>query len=736
MMSSLAQLVAPHHLLADNIPSQLIGFDYREHCLQSVFWNVYRNLEQGKRTVLVCDNEKDLQYIFYLLSTYNVHQLSLLIHNNSKVSESLVEKFEQEANRKLASNQRRETTLYDILISLRNRTAQNVKNLSEAIIGNKSVLDLQDLTLSAKQYQDGFISHSLFDAISGSDVQRKTAIYDQAQKLYKSKFQFLDREVPINKETLNNEDRTAILTMINELISQAELLENKSSIVESAIRQKVELQHTNSLSQVKDEVMNLQTLLKQSKPYNETDLTKLLFQEQTLFKKLDIGSEAPTTEAELEEGLARIKYALENRYASHYRMIHLETETKLAMLTPASSSSMDIMSFLDGVNELMTKVKQYDILIDFKVRKSTAFKFQRDNLIMLKNRLESARYFIEANQDYWEWLDFQASLSDVDRSVVSELKSQTGFWGDAFQRQYLGYVVNQKKVEMESVTDLTLPLGEALAAYTNNHHQDIFHLWDEQKSIIKPVSDDWKFFLDENAISLLDRYPVLVVSSDFYKSYGARLVNATDVFYFVDHLPKEHYEHKTSNVSFGYNNNYKDALRQSSADNNSFAVSTNTDSSYLVTKRLENMPLADRNIAANYLGKKMRRLAPKYKIYQLRHHAIISFWSDKWNTQLLEQLAEQGIKEIFSDDDAINLIPATLADADRSVHILLEDNFFARESEVTVIQQHILLDELQTAGMTIKSLDNYKWMTTGKSEFQKIVSDIIQFEETTQFQTV
>ena len=729
MMTSLAQLVASHLLLEDDKGNKLVDFDYREHCLQSVFWSIYSNLEQGKRSVLISDNQEDLEYIFYLLSRYKVHLLSLLINNKTKVSSTLQDKIKQDGNRQLLS-QSVDASIYEKLIEYRDRVSNNIIRLKSGIVGSKSILDLQSLTQTSDKYQHQPITRNLLDAISHSEVQKKRQLYDEAQRMYQSKFQFLADDNPINNQTIFQEDRAAIIATVGELITEAEDLENQCSLIEAEVKKSIEMTQANNLDQIRDEVIALKTKLSQAKPYTATDISKLLYQESTLYAKLDIAEAVPAKKEQLDAGLARIEYALENRLATHYRLIKQKSDAIMAMLTPASShSNLDIMPIIDSVNNLMAKVEDYDILKGFKTRKSTAFKFQRDNLLGLKRQLEFAKYFLEANNDYWEWLDFQLTLSDIDKAIIDNLKNQNGFWGDMFQKQYLGYVVDQQKIEIESVSDLTIPLRDALSDYINAHHLEIYQLWDKQKSQIKLVSDDWKFFLDENASQILDQYPVMVVNSDFYKSYGDRLAHATDTFFFLEEIPAQTYQHNTTNISLGFSNRFKEDALLAQKNNSTFTFTHNQESSYLITKKIENLPVADKNIAANYLGKKMRRLAPRHKIYQLRHLAIISFWSDKWNTQLLEQLSEQGIKEIISDNEKVNLIPATLVDADRTVHILLEDDLFDGKSTETIIDQHILSEELMTSGLTVKSLDNYKWMTTGDSKFSKIVTEIKHIEK-------
>ncbi len=737
MMTSLAQLVASHLLLEDEKSNKLVDFDYREHCLQSVFWSIYRNLEQGKRTVLISDHKEDLEYIFYLLSKYRVHLLTLLIHDSTKVSSVLKEKIEQDGNRQLLRNQNIDSSLHDKLIDIKERITGNLTRLNSKIVGSKTLLDLQTFTQSSNKYHYHPITRNLLDAISYNDAQKKSKLYEEAQRMYQQRFQFLEDDNPITKETLQQEDKSSILATISELILEAEALESQYRVIEWEVKNSIEMMQACDLNHIKDEVVNLKSKLIHSRPYSKTDLVKLLHLQSELYAKLDIGADAPENEKQMDAGLERIEYALESRLATHYRKINQESEEIMSMLTPASAqSSMDIMPLINGVNKLMAKVKDFDILKDFKVIKSTALKFQRDNLLGLKKQLEFAKYFVESNKDYWDWLDFQTTLSDIDIAVIDILKKQEGFWGDAFQRQYLAFVVDQQKIEIESITDLTMPLREALADFTNTHHLDIYKLWDTQNSQIKLVSDDWKFFLDENASNILDQYPVMVISSEFYKAYGERLAHAADTFYFLEEIPNQIYEHNTSNVSVGFSNRFKEDVTMTHKTNSSFVISHNAASSYLVTKKLENLATADKNIIANYLGKNMRLLTQQYKIYQLRNSSIISFWSDIWNTQLLEEFSDQGIKEIISDNENVNLIPATLIDKDRTVHILLEDDLFAKESAESIITQHLLLQELITSGLTVRSLDNYKWISSNDSKFSKIVLDLKQGEKERQPQPV
>ena len=113
---------------------------------------------------------------------------------------------------------------------------------------------------------------------------------------------------------------------------------------------------------------------------------------------------------------------------------------------------------------------------------------------------------------------------------------------------------------------------------------------------------------------------------------------------------------------------------------------------------------------------------------------IISFLKDDKNAQLLQSLAGYGCKEIFSQEENVNLLPGIIADPNTESVLLLEDNLFVLDSDQFNFDQLVLLNKVKEAGIKTVSVNNYKTLTDKEYTLDKIIANMLRFEDLVQSQ--
>ena len=719
MQPTLPQLIASEKILTSANKNQHIKFRNREHCLQSIFWTIFQNLEVGKHTVLVANEKEDKEYITYLLSKYNLHTLSLVVQNNEKVDSLLEQKIIEDATSKVNESKACKAEYITKVQSLADEMSKKALLMRAPTLGQLNLLDMSAHVSEMKRLPNANLGTVVRPPFSTSDLSYKKALLDKAQKLYHSRFRFYNNENPINETTLAEVSVASIVDMLDSLLSEATKLQEKFDDIEFTVTQSVEQTISNDFTSVKDQISYLTTMARGELPLTDTEIKKQLFHQAELYAELEIETPPPAKAEDIEMGLMRIEDVFQDRQTQHNQSIQSRTAEILMRMTPSQTNAPEVGQLILSVNALMAKVAEYDIFKNNINQKSSSLKLQKDNLCALKKQLNHAIYFMTENIEYIEWLEFEKGISDDDKALIKHMQSQGGFWADAFQDLYIREIVDQQKAYIGSINELNQPLNDAIEQCSKNRHRSILQEWQTKRSAITPIVTDWKTFLDDNAASLMGQYPLIIVDEAFYEQYGQRLVHANDAFIFLDNLPEAIYQGDNENIICAYSPMHTETISLPAVD-----VKRNSGCSYIITRKLSMMSADEKNYTASYLGKSMKALTEDFSIFQTKDISIVSFWSPKNNTALLEALSHRGIKEIMTDNPSMNLIPATLTDADRKIYILVEDDLLTASNLDSLIRQHLLLEDINDAGLEILSLDNYKKMTKGNQQFNKFIEQL------------
>ena len=93
---------------------------------------------------------------------------------------------------------------------------------------------------------------------------------------------------------------------------------------------------------------------------------------------------------------------------------------------------------------------------------------------------------------------------------------------------------------------------------------------------------------------------------------------------------------------------------------------------------------------------------------------------------LISELEELGIKEIMSDNENFNLIPGLLADTEKLRYILIEDGYFDNAGQINFAEQQLLKEDLLTAGVKLRSLDNFELISNNQRGLTTIINELAQ----------
>lgn len=718
MSSSLSALIAGQFLLETSERNNLVKFKNRERCLESVFWTVHDRMDSGKKTILVMDKKEDIEYIFYKLSKSGVQPLSLYLQDGKQLlADKLTERFrEDESN----LSQRRPTARDNDgarkqLSAIIQEMETDISRLRIPHLGSLSLSEVQDQLSSSLAHRIETSDQILKPPYLYKDYQRRKTTFENIQKIYDTSFRFLSASNPINEETILKVARPSLKSMLQELMDESRALDKRYLEIEKLVFKEIESTRKDELDKIKHQMTIVGTMLKRNSELSDTELKKQLFHQKELFASLSVVGDLPERVEDLEMGMARIQEAANDHLSSHYSMIQEEGNRQLSMLTPAQGKYPELGQLIADTNAYINKVNELDIFNHRMSKKSIAFLYQHNNLKELQQQIAHAIFFVSEHEQYFQWLEAEADLSEEEKSIVGHLSKQDKFWGEAFEELFLSYFVEHSKATLGSVNARYNDLNEALGKYSSDYGDSIISKWGSNDISVPPLIGDWNNFLDDHSKSLHNIYPLIIVSSEFYRSYGERLVHATEQFVFVDHLPETLFEEDWfRNIIVGYDDNFMNGIKNRVKGISPAAIRDVKHSFFSINNQMEHLPVGERVKAASYLGQEMKSMTAPFKIYQTKQISIISFWSEMKNALLLQHMEGSGMKEIMSDSPEMNLIPALLIDLDRKTFVLIEDDIFSVREDLDLIRHHKLLEELKTAGVYIISIDNYKSIMRGE----------------------
>lgn len=725
---SLSKLLAPQMVQNSSHKGNLYRFKHKEQCLMSMFWTIHHQIDSGQKVMLVIDEKEDLEKFNYLLSKYGLSELTLIIDSNQKYSAGhLQAKYEGDKKRKqlLSANlaDHRATGLK--LEEQLSKSTAALDRLHQKQLFPKSVVQINDLVAINKQRRIDTSEQILKPPYSYLDYQAKKATYKKAELLYKEDYKFLQSSNPFNRATILEVENGSLESILQELVDKADKLMGRFSQMENWVMEELEARSKDKFSDIKKEIDKVSSMLMRETELTETQIIKQLFHQKELFASLEIIADPPEDESQLELGFERIKEASEEKLARYFTNVQIEHKRYLQTMTPGNTTYPELGDMIREVNDFTAEMNDLDLFKTKHNKKSIAMAYQKANLQEMKDKLDYALYFIQEQGQYLQWLLFEEQITGEDKKVITYLANQDGFWGQNFENLFLQYFLSHTKTSLDSFQRRMPHIEELIGQFKKSYHTEIVdRVGDASVSLAYDGADNWSSFLSEHSEKIIAAYPLMIVDSTFYKMHSEKLTTDLDNFVFLNEVPSRVTSHGEVRYScFGYRDSF--VINSGIGNIKDLELCNIAEDYFNVNRDIRNLKLSEANNCAKYLGQQLEKLNEEYRIFQTRNLAIISFWSETKNARLVSALDNYGLKEILSDSVKMNLIPGLLSDKDINLFILIEDKIVSDKTDLSIVENCLLLDELRTAGIKVLSLDNHAMIEEANKPLSKILDTLM-----------
>ena len=714
----------PRGYVLENPSRNLITrFRNRERCINSVFWSLYSQLDSRKTSVLVVDKREDLENLNYLISKYGLRELSYFVDDSQHINKTYLKSKSKDAEKlrprlgmRIADFEKAKSLFELESASLKSK----INKLRVPLMGRLSIAEINDrLELSSANRVD--VEEAILKPpYTYASYEEKKALYKQIESKYDTNYQFVSMHDPFNETIFLEASIDSVKTHIQEFHLKANELLEKFESINKKVLAKFNAQNLNRDGDIKNQLAEVVAIMRPHQQLTDTEVSKLIFYQTELYKHLQIQSAAPQSASDLVDGLECIQTAIEEKLTSQYSATQQDTATFLEQLSGNHSDFPELESLISSVNELTDDVTNSDLFKDNQTQKSVTFAFQKNNLQQLIQKLAYARYFMEENPVYLEWKVLSKDLTTEDHTIINYLAHQNQFWDEAFQNLYLQYYLNHTMPTLDSADGIA-KLTYLRQDYLQDYPAILLKAYLEDEVSTEDMNS-WSSYL-EDAPSLVKRYPIFVVSSDFYEKHGSKLAAHVDNFFFLNVWPNQiQKEDWISSYTVGYDPAFIEMTKRKDQQ----MITDQSEVCYNVVKNINGLKLSEINRAARYLGQELHLFNSDYRIFQLKNISIVSMWSASKNARLIEGLSEAGIKEIIPNGHTHNLLPGIMSDAESTKFLLLEDKLMEVKNQTTIVAQGLLLQELSTAGIKIISLDNYRLINEGMGTLQVAIRTLQQ----------
>ena len=723
---SLSSMFPSGYILEKSTKNIISRYRNRERCINSVFWTMYDQLDNGQSSVLVVDKKEDLENLNYLLSKYGLRELSLIVSDSQWINKTYLM---SKANEEDKIRPRLGMRIADFnkakhLYELEYATLKScINKLRIPLMGNLSIAEINDRIQFSSTPKVDVEEAILRPPYTYENYLAKKSLYKQLESRYDSNYQFVSMNDPFSETIFLEADIDAVKSVIKDYLNKAHDLLADFEEINRTVLESFNSKNFNKDAEIKSQLANVISLMQPHQQLTDTDVTKLVSYQGELYKLLNISSPVPVTASDLISGLEKIESEINKRLTSQYSATQ---ENSLRFLEQLSGSHPDfpqLENLISSVNKLTDQVIDSEVFKENLNQKSVAFAFQKVNLQNLIKKLAYALYFIEEHTVYLEWKVMSKDLTKEDHTITTYLANQGLFWDEAFQNLFLQYYLNHTKPTLDSVGG-----GDKINYLRQDYLRDypavlLEKYLGQAGSMTQVTESTWAEYLDQESTPLFNRYPIVVVSSEYYEKYSRQLARKIDNFFFLNVLPKKTFnEEWLTNYMVGYDPAFVELSNR--LDTEKVELHNRNALSYNIVKNINGLSLSDTNRAARYLGQEIHKCNSDYRIYQLKNVSIISMWSPAKNVKLLEGLSLEGIKEIIPSGSDNNLLPGILSDTESQKYILIEDNFLKVDSQTKLISQNLLLQELKTAGVNVISLDNYRLIQSGTYSLKQAIRQL------------
>jgi hypothetical protein len=708
----------------------LYRFDERRKCLNTVFWRLYNNLLDAKKTMLVVQKDEELEYLNYFLSRYRIQDLALLLNEETDfVSYYTIEKFKSRKHRVSGSPAFAESK--DKLNTLLMEWSDRIQSLRRERLGSISLIDAAHRLPS-----EGFetLAINLFKEIPYSKFKEKKALVLQADKLFRREFKFSERYSLFREEIFAEHTTESLVAILNHLKDGIDQWQLDYVNIEKQVSRHLELDTMGAMKKIRLAFEEIEKLLERQQS-RASDVDKKLLGEamDDLSKMLDVHTDL---DSDPQQNMKKLRDAFaELRTKTHSRNKAL-LPFILSRLNP-HSSTIELQDLFDEGRNLLQECLDAGIFNEVDQKYFTSFYHLRQLLREKIDLIEKGLYFLNYEKDHLQWSVFFNQLDSSDKRLIELLMEVESDWLDCFNNSYLDSFIKNEMTQIGAPSEMIDTLFDAYKDYESLAHEEIFDNFkgvNSNPEFIKSIESrarhglSWQIFVEEYGAQILQQFPLLIVKPDFYLQHGEALKAHFEVLMTVNYLP-ENLPDEEWHSSFiaGYKASFLRTAVESlrSVEDleihnmKGVAFNVNRSSSYLNTSELNNLAL--------YLADGIHSFNHKYRIFQMRNVSVISFLSNIKNAELLSRLEKQSVKEIIADNNNQNLLPAMFNDTSRRVIILLEDNLLNPLAKDNKLKQLLFIDQMKTAGIQILNVDNYKWLSANSDELRvaahKIISD-------------
>ena len=712
----------------------VLRFENRIKCLNSVFWNLHQTIENNERVLLVIDHKEDLEYINYFLSKHKLKQLSVIINPSQEyISQPLIEKFNDKLELQVSSGKIEDAK--ESIAFLSDTILKYLSQLRQPKLGKLNILEIFERK-KVTPLKNQILEVDFYQLVPFDEFKTKKSLVIKAFNLYKPVFKFTRENNILKHAFILNMSPKGIKSVFNDIQEELNNLLVSINTIKSQIEKEIEqtyLKQSNEIHRCFFEISKIKSISN----LTDTDIQKL----NHLCDKFDSKLKTKTSHLPMTERMV----AIENTYQNHVKK--LTSEKKLF-----GQYTLQRINMFNGGDKALEIFKKLQ-LISKKIAKTHAFKdiyiqnpcslFACNQICEdLINKLDYAEYFIENSQEYIEWLYFKNGLKTEERTIINELTKVKFNWAEVFESNYLEGFLNSELINLFDIESSYNDLCNKLSDYEKQVAYEIHSNFkaDANKRIIPNAEGSetkisWVDFFSEFGAQATSKFPIVILDSRSYEKHANSLQTLVDKSIFLNNSPKViPTQAWNTNVFVGYSGQFVRDIVSQSKKYNDVALKNFIGVEFNVNRSIKQLNNSERNMLALFLGQSLHKLNSTYRIFQLKSKSIISFLKDDKNAQLLQSLAGYGCKEIFSQEENVNLLPGIIADPNTESVLLLEDNLFVLDSDQFNFDQLVLLNKVKEAGIKTVSVNNYKTLTDKEYTLDKIIANMLRFEDLVQSQ--
>ncbi len=707
----------------------LLRFQERRKCLNAIFWMTYEKLSNGHKTVLVIDQDNDLEYINYFLSKYKLDDLSIILDKPTElVSLFIIERFKE--SRK---NQTKISTYLEAkenLDYLNQQLIENIKNYNDPSLGK---LNLFDVFLRIENVQAPILPIDLFQLFPFDEYKNKKNLILQADKLYRRDFRYDHHFDLFRPQIFKEHTPESQLVVLNHLKDQINEILGKYSELERRFYIAEESKIRESQLLIRKKIMKLDQLIQTSLRDNNSTATqkvKNLYNELKQILNLEQNDECDINAWEA------FKNALDIHLKKELSLIYNSMPIKLKQINLHSGES-DLEQLFQKTEEILKELKRTSIFKNYKVPFCSSVYHHKESLLDAKSILEAAIYALVYKTEHLEWCLFYSQLEQKDQLLIKTLIEIESDWMECFEASYLQSYASNALLSLSSLSEMH---KDILDAYVELEDKSCALLFDRYKTkltnlSIEKISEEakkglqWMDLYNSYGEAFSNTFPFLIINSSFYNTHKKEIGEHYKTVISLNTIISNLNDSTSENMIFaGYNDGFlKNSVSQIKSledievyNFSGVEFNVNRSAQFLSSSELVNLSL--------YLAQGINYFNTSYRIFQLRNTSILSLLTNEQNSKLIMYLKDTGIKEIFTNDENQNLIPALFGDKQRKTMVLVEDYLLNPKEPSQALKQKLFIEKLQVAGILIINLDNYKRLTKKSDEMKLVVKKVLEHE--------